>query len=146
MVSATNTANDETSSNVHVFGLEPGQVVQEHGWDQDTDESLRLAIEAATGTELVDEDYDDVADAALVWWRADDGDVTDLTDQLVDAQTLLDDGARVWLLTPKPGRPGHVLPSDIAEAATTAGLHATSSLSVAPDWAATKLDTRGRGR
>lgn len=146
MVSATNTANDETSRNVDVFGLEPGQVVQEHGWDEDTDEALRSAIEAATGTELVDEDYDDVADAALVWWRSDDGDVTDLTDQLVDAQTLLDDGARVWLLTPKPGRPGHVLPSDIAEAATTAGLHATSSLSVAPDWSATKLDTRSRGR
>jgi hypothetical protein len=146
VVSATNTANDETSRNVDVFGLEPGQVVQEHGWDEDTDEALRSAIEAATGTELVDEDYDDVADAALVWWRSDDGDVTDLTDQLVDAQTLLDDGARVWLLTPKPGRPGHVLPSDIAEAATTAGLHATSSLSVAPDWSATKLDTRSRGR
>lgn len=146
MVPATNHTNEDTSRNVQVFGLQPGQVVQEHGWDEDVDELLRQAIEEATGTELVDEDYDDVADAALVWWRAEDGDVTDLADQLVDAQTLLDDGARVWLLTPKPGRPGHVAPSDVAEAATTAGLHATSSLSVAPDWAATKLDTRGRGR
>jgi len=146
VVSATHTANDDASRNVQVFAFETGQVVQELGWDDDTDDALRSAIEAATGTELVDEDYDDVADAALVWWRADDGDVTDLTDQLVDAQTVLDDGARVWLLTPKPGRAGHVVPSDIAEAATTAGLHATSSLSVAPDWAATKLDTRGRGR
>lgn len=146
MVSATHTANDDASRNVQFFAFEPGQVVQELGWDEDTDEALRSAIEAATGSELVDEEYDDVADAALVWWRADDGDVTDLTDQLVDAQTVLDDGARVWLLTPKPGRDGHVVPSDIAEAATTAGLHATSSLSVAPDWSATKLDTRGRGR
>ena len=146
MVSATNTATDDASRNVEVFGLKAEQVVQEFGWDDDTDDALRAAIEAATGTELVDETYDDVVDAALVWWRSDDGDVTDLTDQLVDAQTVLDDGAHVWLLTPKSGRDGHVAPSDIAEAATTAGMQTTSSLSVAPDWSATKLDTRGRGR
>lgn len=145
MVPATNTA-DEASRSVEVFGLAPGQVVQEFGWDEDTDDALRSAIETSTDHELVDETYDDVVDAAIVWWRADDGDVTDLTDQLVDAQTVLDDGARIWLLTPKPGRDGHVVPSDITEAASTAGLQMTSSLSVAPDWSATKLDTRGRGR
>lgn len=146
MVAATNTAAEDSSRNTQGFVFQAGQVVQEFGWDDDADQDLRHSIEEATGTELVDEYYDDVADAAVVWWRSDDGDVTDLTDQLVDAQTVLDDSARVWLLTPKPGRPGHVAPSDIAEAATTAGLHATSSLSVAPDWAVTKLDTRGRGR
>ena len=146
MVPATSTAEEDASRSAQGFAFEPGQVVQEFGWDEDVDEELRSNIETATGTELVDEDYDDVADAAIVWWRSDDGDVTDLADQLVDAQTVLDDAARVWLLVPKPGRVGHVVPSDIAEAATTAGLHATSSLSVAADWSATKLETRGRGR
>jgi len=146
VVPATRAASDDASRKTQGCTFESGQVVQEFGWDEDTDEDLRSAVQEATGNELVDEYYDDVADAAIVWWRADDGDVTDLTDQLVDAQTVLDDGAHVWLLTPKPGRPGHVAPSDVAEAATTAGLHATSTLSVAPDWSATKLDTSGRGR
>jgi len=146
VVPATHTAEEDASRHAQGFAFESGQVVQEFGWDDDVDDDLRAAIESSIGAELVDEDYDDVADAAIVWWRAEDGDVTDLADQLVDAQTVLDDSARVWLLVPKPGRPGHVLPSDIAEAATTAGLHATSSLSVATDWSATKLDTRGRGR
>ena len=146
MVPATNTAAEDASRNTQGFAFKTGQVIQEFGWDDDTDEELRAAIQSSTGTELVDEYHDDVADAAIVWWRSDDGDVTDLTDQLVDAQTVLDDSAHVWLLTPKPGRPGHVAPSDIAEAASTAGMHATSSLSVAPDWSVTKLDTRGRGR
>ena len=52
----------------------------------------------------------------------------------------------VWLLTRKPGREGHVGHDEIDEAATTAGLHAMSTLSIAADWAATRLGTRGRGR
>lgn len=87
------------------LGFAAGQVVQEFGWDDDVDDDLRLAIEAVTGTELADEDYDDVADAVIVWWRADDG---DLTDMLVDALTVLDDGGAVWLFTRKPGRTGTV--------------------------------------
>jgi hypothetical protein len=34
----------------------------------------------------------------------------------------------------------------IEEAATTAGLHATSTFSIAGDWSATRLGSRGRGR
>jgi len=45
----------------------------------------------------------------------------------------------IWLLTPKVGRPGHVEPSDIAEAAPTAGLQATSTINAAPDWQGTRL-------
>jgi hypothetical protein len=125
------------------LGFKPGQVVQEFGWGDDVDDDLRADIEAITGAELVDEDYDDVTDGVIVWWREEDG---DLTDMLVDAQTVLDDGGLIWLLTLKPGRGGHVGHDEIQEAATTAGLHATSTFGVAPDWSATKLANRGRGR
>ena len=37
-------------------------------------------------------------DAVLLWWREDDG---DLTDALVDAITLLADDGVIWLLTPE---------------------------------------------
>lgn len=125
------------------LGFGPGQVVQEFGWGEDVDDDLRAAIEALVEGELVDEDYGDVTDGVLVWWREDDG---DLTDMLVDVQTVLDDGGLIWVFTPKPGRGGHVSHTDIQEAATTAGLHATSTFAIAPDWSATRLGTRGRGK
>jgi hypothetical protein len=125
------------------LGFKPGQVVQEFGWGDDVDDDLRSDLETIVGGELVDEDYDDVTDGAIIWWRQEDG---DLTDMLVDAQTVLDDGGLIWLLTLKPGRDGHVGHDEIQEAATTAGLHATSTLAVAADWSATKLANRGRGR
>jgi hypothetical protein len=118
--------------------LQQGQVVQELGWDEDCDEDLRVAVEAATGTSLVDETYDDVVDVVLLWWRDDDG---DLVDALVDALTTLGSGGVIWLLTPKSGRSGHVEPSDIGEAAPTAGLSAPSSVAAAPDWSGTRLVT-----
>jgi hypothetical protein len=118
-------------------------VVQEFGYDDDVDESLRSGLEELTGTALVDEDYDDVVDGVVIWHRDDDG---DLTDTLVDALTVLDDGGLIWVFTPKPGRDGHVGHDDIQEAATTAGLHATSTFSIAGDWSATRMGSRGRGR
>jgi hypothetical protein len=118
------------------LGFQPGEVVQELGWDEDCDEDLRADIAEAIGADLVDEDYDDVVDAVLLWHRDYDG---DLVDNLVDALTSLADGGRIWLLTPKTGRDGHVEPSDIGEAAPTAGLSATSSFSAGPDWAGTRL-------
>jgi hypothetical protein len=118
-------------------------VVQELGYDDDCDEALRSAITAVTGAELVDEDYDDVVDAVVLWWRDDDG---DLVDALVDSLISLGDGGVVWLLTPKAGRDGHVEPGDIGDAAPTAGLHQTSSISAARDWSGTRLVTRKSGR
>ena len=118
------------------LALQQGQVVQEIGWDEDCDEGLRVAVEQATGSSLVDEDYDDVVDAVLLWWRDGDG---DLVDALVDALGPLADGGVIWLLTPKAGRPSHVEPSDIGEAAPTAGLSATSSVAAAADWSGTRL-------
>ncbi|GAA1972194.1 DUF3052 domain-containing protein [Kitasatospora viridis] len=133
------TADPADKSNPAVkLGFEPGQIVQELGYDDDTDQDLREGIEEITGEELVDEDYDDVADAVLLWHREEDG---DLTDALVDAQEYLVEGGLIWLLTPKKGRDGHVEAHEVAEAAQTAGLSQTSSITVAADWAGTRLAT-----
>ena len=45
----------------------------------------------------------------------------------------------IWILSPKVGRDGHVHPSDIQDAANTAGLSQTSTIAVAPNWSATKI-------
>lgn len=118
------------------FGLSSGMVVQELGWDEDVDSALRDSIEAITGSPLVDDQYGDVVDDVLLWWRDEDG---DLVDGLVDSLTDLADGGAIWLLTPKVGRSNHVDASDIVEAAHTAGLSTTTSLSAGPEWSATKL-------
>lgn len=128
------------------LGFAAGHVVQEFGYGDDVDGDLRAGIEEAIGAALEDEEYDDVIDGVVLWWRSDDGDVTDLTDALVDARSALDDGGLIWLFSPKPGRPGHVAHSEIEEAATTAGMHATSTLALAADWTGTRLGTRSRGR
>ena len=118
------------------LGLRAGQVVQELGFDDDCDDTLRSAVAELTGTALVDEDYEDVVDVVMLWWRDDDG---DLVDALVDSLVSLGAGGVVWLLTPKPGRPGHVEPGEIGDAAPTAGLHATSSISAGTEWSGTRL-------
>ncbi|MHA6759760.1 DUF3052 domain-containing protein [Streptacidiphilus sp. PAMC 29251] len=139
-MSATADPAEDRSNPANRLGFQPGQVVQELGYDDDVDQDLREAVEDLTGTELVDEDYDDVADAVLMWFREDSED-GDLTDALVDAQEFLVEGGLVWLLSPKTGRTGHVEASDIAEAAQTAGLSQTSTVSVSKDWQAVRLAT-----
>ena len=118
------------------LGIKPGQVVQEIGYDDDCDEKVRDSVANVEGVELVDEDYDDVVDVVLLWWRDDDG---DLVDALVDVVTPLTDGGYIWLLTPKSGRSGHVEPSEIGEAAPTAGLSQTSTISAGRDWSGSRL-------
>lgn len=118
------------------LGIEPGMVVQELGWDEDVDDGVRVAIEEQIGSDLLDEDADDVVDVVLLWWREDDG---DLVDALMDAMGPLADNGVIWVLTPKTGRDGHVEPSEIAEAVPTAGLAQTSNVSVGNDWSATRL-------
>ena len=136
-MSATARQAQDERGQAERLGIKPGQVVQELGYDTDCDEQLRQAITAVEGVELVDEDYeDDVVDVVLMWFREDDG---DLVDALVDALAPLGDGGYIWLLTPKAGRPGHVEPSDIGEAAPTAGLAQTSSVSAARDWSGSRL-------
>jgi hypothetical protein len=118
------------------LGLESGWVVQELGYDEDCDDALRDAIQETTGEEFVGEDTDDVVDVVLLWFRDGDG---DLVDALFDVLTDLKAGGVVWLMTPKVGRDGYVDAADVAEAAPTAGLSTTSSLTVTADWSATKL-------
>ncbi len=130
------------------LGIEPGAVVQVVGIDDDVDRGLLDDIAARTGTELiVGDETDDVVDVVLLWWREGDG---DLVDALVDSLTNLADHGVVWLLTPKAGRDGHVEPSDIDEAAPTAGLSSTRSTSAAPEWSGTRLVSpraaRGKSR
>ncbi|RSM70311.1 DUF3052 domain-containing protein [Kibdelosporangium aridum] len=118
------------------LGIEPGIVVQEIGWDEDVDDDVRAAIEERSGSDLLDEDADEVVDVILLWWREDDG---DLADTLLDIRSPLADTGVIWVMTPKTGRDGHVEPSEISEAVSTAGMAQTSNISVGDDWTATRL-------
>ena len=118
------------------LGIEPSMVVQEIGWDEDVDDDVRAAIEERVGGDLLDEDADEVVDVVLLWWREEDG---DLVDALMDAIGPLADDGMIWVLTPKTGRPGHVEPSEIAEAVPTAGLSQTSTMTISDGWTATRL-------
>lgn len=130
----------ENNSAATRLGFRPGQVVQELGWDSDADDALRILIEDAVEGELIEEAVEAV-DVVVLWWREDDG---DLVDGLVDALTDLADTGDIWLMTPKVGRAGYVDAADVAEAAVTAGLSQTITVTVSDDWAANKL-VRPRG-
>lgn len=118
------------------MGFEKGQLVLEVGHGPDSDENLRKQIIELIGEPLIENSTSEVVDAVLIWFREDDG---DLTDELVDALTFLSETGPIWVLTPKVGREGHVEPSDIQDAANTAGLSQTSTIAVAPNWSATKI-------
>ena len=122
--------------NASRLGIKPGLVVQEIGFSDDSDSELSSAVAKDAQSDLVDQNFSEVVDVVLLWWREDDG---DLVDALVDAMTTLADHGVIWLLTPKPGRAGHVEAEDIADAAPTAGLQATSSISAAKNWQGTRL-------
>jgi Protein of unknown function (DUF3052) len=124
---------------VERLGLIAGDLVLEIGHDQDCDNELRAALEAKTGSKFIEENATEVVDAVLIWWREEDG---DLVDELVDALTYLTETGPIWLLTPKVGRDGYVEPSDIQDAALTAGLSQTVSFAAGADWSATKLVAR----
>ncbi|WP_040834354.1 DUF3052 domain-containing protein [Nocardia brevicatena] len=117
------------------LGITHGMVVQELGWDEDTNDDLRADVEEVIGSELLDEDSDEVIDVVLLWWRDGDG---DLVDQLMEAIGPLSEDGFIWVLTPKTGNPGHVDPSEIAEAAPTAGLTQTSAIKLG-EWSGSRL-------
>ncbi|GAB3486047.1 DUF3052 domain-containing protein [Amycolatopsis cihanbeyliensis] len=133
----------EQNSVAERLGIRPDMVVQEIGWDEDVDEDVRSAIEELVEGELLDEDADEVVDVVLLWWREDDG---DLGDALLDARVPIDENGVIWVLTPKTGQPGHVEPSDIAEAVPAAGLSQTSNASIGPQWSGTRLVPRSKSR
>ena len=121
--------------------LTKDMLVQEVGWDSDCDESISEAVEDAVGSELLEEDTDEVVDAVLLWWRDGDG---DLVDRLMDVMTALADEGSVWVLTPKTGLSGHVEPAVIAESAQTAGMLQTRTAALG-DWAGSRLALRKKG-
>ncbi|MEN3123307.1 DUF3052 domain-containing protein [Janibacter terrae] len=120
-----------------------GQVVQEYGWDDDVDDELRSAVQDVIGEELEDEDYTGVVDAVILWWRDGDG---DLTDALVDTLGTLAEGSSIVLVTPRPGQQDEVDPSEVDEAAKTAGLHTSGSVMCSEEWVATRLAARKGAR
>lgn len=125
------------------MGIEAGFLVLQRGFGDDCDSSISDEIAKASTNALLDEDSQEVVDAVITWWREEDG---DLVDELVDCLTYLTEGGAVWLLTPKVGRDGHVEPSDIKDAAPTAGLSLTSTFQASKDWIATRLVARKIGK
>lgn len=121
------------------MGFAQGELVLEVGYGADCDAALRAEIMNITETKFLEGATNEVIDVVLLWFREDDG---DLVDELMDAMAYLSETGSIWVLTPKVGRTGHVEPSDIQDAAPTCGLSQTSSLAVAPDWAATRLVAR----
>lgn len=138
-MSTTPGSGEITAALIDRLGIEAGMVVQELGYDDDVDQELREAIEDRIDDDMVDEESDEVVDVVVLWFREDDG---DLVDVLVDAIGPLADNGVIWLLTPKHGRAGYVEPSDISEAAPTAGLSQTSLLPIGKDWTGARLVSR----
>lgn len=130
------TDNSSVVAPVDKLGFKPGQIVIEFGYDDDVDADFREAIHAAVNSPLEDEDYDGVVDAVLLWWRDGEG---DLTDELVDALTMLEEGGFIALITPGRGRPDRVEAHDVAEACTTSGLTATGAVPLGQQWLAQRL-------
>lgn len=121
------------------MGFTKDDLVLEVGFASDCDSTLRDDIMAITGTKFLEGSTTEVVDGVILWWRDGDG---DLVDELMGALTYLSETGPIWVMTPKVGREGHVEPSDIQDAAPTAGLSQTSTLSIAKDWNATRLVAR----
>ena len=125
------------------MGFAKDDLVLEVGLDSDCDSTIRDQIMGITGTAFLEDAASEVVDAVVLWWRDGDG---DLVDELMDALAYLSEVGPIWVLTPKAGRELHVEPSDIQDAAPTAGLSQTSSFSIATDWSATCLVARKAGK
>ena len=125
------------------MGFKKGDLIVEVGRGSESGSGVRDFICSITGNNLLDCQSQETVDAVIIWWREGDG---DLVDALMDALTYLSQHGVIWVLTPKIGRTGHVEPSDIQDGAPIAGLCQTSTLSVAPDWTATRLVARKAGK
>ncbi|MET7075188.1 DUF3052 family protein [Trueperella pyogenes] len=127
------------------LGFTSSQLIQEFGYDDDVDMALRNEVEQITGDELEDEDYRGSVDGVIAWWRADDGDVDDLTDLFVDCTGgLADEAASIWLFVPDQRAKLTVPMEDVKEAADTAGLTVTTTHHLASGWNAFRVVSHGR--
>lgn len=59
------------------LGFKDGDLIQEFGYDDDVDFNLRDDLEDCIGSEILDEDDQEVVDGILLWWREEDGDLVD---------------------------------------------------------------------
>lgn len=59
---------------------------------------------------------------------------------------MLSDDAPMWVLIPKPGRPGAPSSSTVQSAAKTAGMNAATPLTVSADWNGIRLRAFGKGQ
>ncbi|MFF4448719.1 DUF3052 family protein [Streptomyces sp. NPDC001502] len=111
-------------------------------WRERAQRSIQ-AVQQATGKELAARD-DDVADAVLLWFRSDEG---DLSDALTDAAAYMEGGSPILLLTPKTGRDGYVETSEIGVASARAGLSLSLSktINACKDWNGSHLIAPKRG-
>lgn len=135
--------NQTASDNAEEFGFRTGDLIQEWLWDDDVDDTIREKIETLTGEELVDEDYDSAVDGVIIWWR--DGDDEDaLSDTIVDAYAVLGQDGPFWVLAPKPGRSGAPAANTVQNAAKTAGMNASTPLTVSDDWNGIRLRAFGK--
>ena len=121
------------------MGFAKGELILEIGYGPDCDDALRAEIKNIVATDFHENSTNEVVDAVLLWFREDDG---DLVDELMDAVTYLTETGPIWVLTPKVGREGHVEPSDIQDAAPTAGLSVTSTFPIGANWGTTRLVAR----
>ena len=139
MVDAPGVAKKNAQEYAQILGIEPDMVVQEVGWDEDSDSAISEAVEDVIGEELLDEDTDELCDVVLLWWREEDG---DLVDGLVDSLRPLGEGGRIWLLTPGAGKPGFIAPGEISESAQLAGLGQTTATRLGA-WQGSCLESSG---
>ncbi|MDO4911732.1 MAG: DUF3052 domain-containing protein [Corynebacterium sp.] len=122
------------------MGARPGMIVQELGWDEDSDSRISESIEDVIDADLLDEDTDEPCDIVLLWWRDDDG---DLVDGLVDATRNLAKNGRIWLLHPGANKPNALETGAVMESAQLAGLVQTKAQRLG-DWQGSCLVQSGR--
>lgn len=132
----TGTDSGSVAGVVKKLGFKPEQIVIEFGYDDDVDQGFRAGVEDVVNSPLEDEDYDGVVDSVVLWWRDGEG---DLTDELVDALTMVEDGGFIALITPGMGRPDRVEAFAVQEACTTSGLTASGAVPLGPLWHAQRL-------
>ncbi|MFC8045522.1 DUF3052 family protein [Nocardia sp. NPDC057353] len=123
-------------SAVERFGFARGQVVREIGYAEDADRELRGRVEAITGRVLTGPGGTRCPDGLLVWLRADG---TDPVELLLGCGEAMTPRTRLWVLTPKVDRPGHLDPLAVVDAAGRAGLNWVGRVDVFDDWNATGL-------
>ncbi|MFC8527737.1 DUF3052 family protein [Nocardia sp. NPDC057227] len=108
--------------------------VREYGAAGIVDEQLRAELAAQLGAGLAAP----VPEAALVWLRAEDAEPVDPA----EVAAALPPYAPIWVLTPKPGHPGHIPAAELGEIADRAAVVTTDHTGITGGWTATCVRRR----